>query len=68
MKTFIFVGFLVLAGCTTSAPPRQAAQTSEPNPFERNYSAEDLAKTGRQTPGGALEELDPSITVRGGHD
>lgn len=67
MKTLIFVGFLVLAGCTTNSP-RQAAQPL-PNPFESNYDAERLSKTGRQTPGGALEEVDPSITVsRGGHN
>jgi starvation-inducible outer membrane lipoprotein len=67
MKTLIFAGILLLTGCATT--PRQAAQQPQPDPSVSNYSAEQLNKTGRQTPGGALEEVDPSITVsRGGHN
>lgn len=31
----------------------------------RSYSQKDIQNTGKQTVGGALQQLDPSITVRG---
>ena len=67
MKTLTFVGILALAGCTTA--PQTTTQTRPtPVPLRNSYTADQLAKTGRQTTGGALEEVDPEISVQNGHN
>lgn len=68
MKRLLFVGILVLAGCANNNP-RFTDQAQYNADGSRSYSHQLLAKTGRQTPSGALEEVDPEITVtRGGHN
>ena len=65
MKTML-VGILFLAGCTATTP-QDTAQVTPREPGRATYTSEQMRKTGRQTAGGQLEQLDPSVTVtRGG--
>jgi uncharacterized lipoprotein YajG len=64
MKTLLICLFF-LAGCTNV--PKQTTETiPTPEPGQSTYTADQMRKTGRQTAAGALEELDPEVTVR--HD
>ncbi len=63
MKRLLFLAsVLILAGCASE----NARLTDQPqlNPDgSRSYSQENLQKTGRQTPGDALSQADPAISV-----
>jgi starvation-inducible outer membrane lipoprotein len=65
MKSLL-VGLMFLAGCTSA--PHQTAETGPgPEPARRTYTAEQMSKTGRQTVGGQLEQVDASVrTTHGG--
>ncbi|HEY1769503.1 MAG TPA: hypothetical protein VGG02_04515 [Chthoniobacterales bacterium] len=68
MKKFLLIAILALAGCSTA--PERVAQNSPAattNPGNESFNQNQMSKTGRQTPGGALEQLDPSVTVQNGH-
>jgi starvation-inducible outer membrane lipoprotein len=59
----LLIGLLFLAGCTNV--PQQTAETQPvPDPLKKTYTSEEMRKTGRQTVGGQLEQIDPSVTVR----
>ena len=70
MKTLIIslaaiCGLCLVTGCTSTTTT--AADTTSTRPIHEAgrdvYSKADLDKTGRQTPGEALAQEDPSITV-----
>ncbi|HWY40669.1 MAG TPA: hypothetical protein VNX27_07720 [Chthoniobacterales bacterium] len=54
---------LVFAGCAN----QQGATSANANPSEKTYNSSDLQKTGKRTPGEALQAADPSVTATGGH-
>ncbi|MEO6870673.1 MAG: hypothetical protein ABI233_00465 [Chthoniobacterales bacterium] len=62
MKGLLCVGVLFLASCANSNQhlsdqPKYNADGS------RSYSQETLQKTGQQTPGAALSQVDPTVSV-----
>ena len=63
MKTLL-IGCLFLAGCANA--PQTASTEAIPDPSKKTYTAEEMQKTGRQTVGGQLEQMDPSVTVTHG--
>ena len=62
MKRLLCVGILILAGCANNNQRLTDQPVYGPD-GTRTYSQETLKKTGRQTPGAALEQVDPSVTV-----
>lgn len=63
MKKLLFAGsVLILAGCANNNP-RLSDQPQYNADGSRSYSQETLGKTGRQTPGEALSQLDPAVSV-----
>ncbi|MEO5717350.1 MAG: hypothetical protein ABIR29_02130 [Chthoniobacterales bacterium] len=63
MKKLLFAGsVLILAGCANNNP-RLSDQPQYNADGSRSYSQETMQKTGRQTPGEALSQLDPSVSV-----
>ncbi len=64
----VLLATLALSACTNSQPARRTAQNSAQydRTQKRVYTEDDLRKTGRQTPGEALEAADPSVRLTGG--
>ncbi len=62
MKHLLFVGMLVLAGCASDST-RLTDQPQYNSDGSRSYSQEAQKKTGRQTPGEALAQEDPLVSV-----
>jgi uncharacterized lipoprotein YajG len=60
----LLIGLLFLAGCTNA--PQTVSTKPKPEPLRKTYTSEEMQKTGRQTVGGQLEELDPSVTISHG--
>ena len=60
----LLISLLFLAGCTNA--PQTASTKPKPEPLRKTYTAEEMQKTGRQTVGGQLEQMDPSVTVTHG--
>jgi hypothetical protein len=73
MKTLPILAIAAaLAGCAT-APDTTTTTTStrsihgnDTSGERRVYDRDDLDRSGRATPGGALEQIDPDVTVRHG--
>jgi PBP1b-binding outer membrane lipoprotein LpoB len=55
---------VVLWGCASN---QQSAASANSNPAATTYSNDDLQRTGKRTPGEALQAADPSVTAVGGH-
>ena len=63
MKKLLFAGsVLILAGCANNHQ-RLSDQPQYNADGSRSYSQETMQKTGRQTPGDALSQLDPTVSV-----
>lgn len=63
MKKLLFAGsVLILASCANNNP-RLSDQPQYNADGSKSYSQETMQKTGRQTPGDALSQLDPAVTV-----
>jgi hypothetical protein len=69
-KTYYFSGWLVICfsaltfiGCANN----QQNAAASANPPAKTYDSQDLARTGKRTPGEALQAADPSVTARGGN-
>ncbi len=56
-------GILVLAGCANNSTPHLSDQPQYSPDGTRSYSQQTLQKTGQQTPGEALAQVDPAVTV-----
>lgn len=74
MKTKVFLlSLLALGGafassCTTAPQPVATNRDIELRPSgDRSYSDNQLRKTGRQTAGEALAEVDPAVYITGNH-
>ena len=52
------------AGCANNQP---SAASANANPTAKTYNSDDLQRTGKRTPGEALQAADPSVTATGGH-
>jgi hypothetical protein len=63
MKYLLCVGLLCLAGCANNPNTPVTDQPQYKPDGTRSYSQETLQKTGRQTPGEALSQVDPSVSV-----
>ena len=63
MKKLLLAGIVALSGCASNNNPRLTDQPQYNSDGSRSYSQEVLTKTGRQTPGEALEQVDPSVTI-----
>ena len=64
MKKLLFAGsVLILASCANNNNQRLSDQPKYNADGSRSYSQETMQKTGRQTPGEALSQLDPSVSV-----
>jgi hypothetical protein len=63
MKRLLCVGILALAGCAANNNPRMTDQPQYNSDGSRSYSQEVLQKTGRQTPGAALAQQDPAVSI-----
>ncbi|MEP6820742.1 MAG: hypothetical protein ABI946_00155 [Chthoniobacterales bacterium] len=69
-KSFILLvlGVASLSGCATSPQPVTKNNDIDlSDPAKRSYSKAQLDKTGRQNAGEALAQVDPAVSVSGGH-
>ncbi len=62
MKYLLCITMLVLVGCANNNP-RLTDQPQYNADGSKSYSQEAQQKTGRQTPGEALSQEDPSVSV-----
>jgi hypothetical protein len=73
MKVFLSLAAIATAtlitSCTTTTTTTRTAERKdvELTPEKRTYSANELQKRGRQTPGEALAAQDASVTYTGRH-
>lgn len=58
---------VILAGCTTTTTTERTAATEVRHERNRKdvYTQEQMRRTGEQSPGAALEKLDPAVTISG---
>jgi hypothetical protein len=55
---------LILGGCATTTTT-ESREPAYDQTKKRVYTHEQMMKTGEQSPGAALEKLDPSVTISG---
>ena len=71
MKTNRCLLIAVIGGIAIGSPGcvnnQQSAPSANTNPTARTYTSDDLQKTGKQTPGEALQAADPSVITTTGH-
>ncbi len=66
--SFLALGGAFVTGCTTAPQPVAQNRDIELRANgDRSYSKNQLDKTGRQTPGEALSQVDPAVSVTGAH-
>jgi hypothetical protein len=66
MKAYLFIAPLVAASFAVSGCADQStATTSNTDPTQKNYSGQDLARTGQAQTGQALQQADPDVERAG---